>query len=130
MSLLVKVQKMKVGDNSYKWFGKAVKRGDMNMKDIAAIISSKNSVTESDVYGVLIALVKEMKNFMQMGQTIHLDGLGNFHLTIESEMVDNQEDYRLSEHVKRVRCKFTPSAHRVNGKLYRDFCADVDLEKL
>ena len=130
MSLLVKVQKMKVGDDTYKWFGKAVKRGDVNLKDIAAMISSSNSVTESDVYGVLVALVKEMKFCMQMGQTIHIDGLGNFHLTIESEMVDNEEDYRLEEHVKGIKCKFTPSAHRVDGKLSRDFCEGVELEKV
>ena len=120
---------MKVGDDTYKWFGKVVKRGDVDLKDIATAISEDNSVTESDVYGVLIALVKTMKLYLKMGQTVHLDGLGNFHLTIESEMVDNKEDYRLDKHVKGIKCKFTPAARRVEGKLFREFCADVDLVK-
>ena len=93
------------------------------------MISQSNSVTESDVYGVLTALVHEMKFFLQMGHTIKLDGFGNFHLTIESETVEDKNDYRLKEHVKRVKCKFTPASHRVTGrKLSYYFCEGVDLE--
>ena len=113
-----------------KWYGKTVKRQDVSLKLIAQMISQSNSITESDVYGVLIALIHEMKVLLQMGHTIKLDGFGNFHLTIESEMVDNKSDYRLDEHVKRVKCKFTPASHRIHGgKLSYYFCEGVELEK-
>ena len=81
------------------------------------------------MYGVLIALVHEMTFFLQMGHTVKLDGFGNFHLTIESETVDQKSDYRLKEHVKRVKCKFTPAAHRITGrKLSYYFCEGAKLE--
>lgn len=129
MALQVKVQKLKKEGQADKWYGKTVKRQDITLKQIASIISEKNSVTESDVYGVLIALIHEMKYYMQMGHTIKLDGFGNFHLTIESETVDNKSDYRLDEHVKRVKCKFTPASHRTTGrKLSYYFCEGVKLE--
>ena len=130
MALLVRVQKMKKKGQPDKWYGKTVKRQDVSLKLIAQMISQSNSITESDVYGVLIALTHEMKVLLQMGHTIKLDGFGNFHLTIESEMVDNKSDYRLDEHVKRVKCKFTPASHRIQGgKLSYYFCEGVELEK-
>ncbi len=130
MALLVRVQKMKKKGQPDKWYGKTVKRQDVSLKLIAQMISQSNSITESDVYGVLIALIHEMKVLLQMGHTIKLDGFGNFHLTIESEMVDNKSDYRLDEHVKRVKCKFTPASHRIQGgKLSYYFCEGVELEK-
>jgi predicted histone-like DNA-binding protein len=130
MALLVRVQKMKKKGQPDKWYGKTAKRQDVSLKLIAQMISQSNSITESDVYGVLIALIHEMKVLLQMGHTIKLDGFGNFHLTIESEMVDNKSDYRLDEHVKRVKCKFTPASHRIQGgKLSYYFCEGVELEK-
>jgi len=130
MALQVKMQKMQKEGEPEKWYGKVVKRQDVSLAHIAALISQKNSVTESDVYGVLKALVHEMKFLLQMGHTIKLDGFGNFHLTIESETVDNKSDYRLDQHVKRVKCKFTPSSRRTkDGKLSYFFCEGVELEK-
>ena len=131
MALQVKVNQMKVNDKVTKWYGKTVKRQDVTLEDISAFISAKNSVTESDVYGVLKALVKEMKFLLQQGHTVKLEGFGNFHLTIESEMVDKTSEYRLDQHVKRVKCKFTPASHRVEGgKLSYYFCEGVELKRM
>ena len=66
MAIQVKVQKLKRKGQPDKWYGKTVKRQDVTLKDIAEIISKSNSVTASDVYGVLIALVHEMTFFLQM----------------------------------------------------------------
>lgn len=129
MALLVKIQKMKKKGQPDKFYGKAVKRQDVTLETIAEMISQKNSVTESDVYAVLKALVHEMKFLLQLGHTVKLDGFGNFHLTIESEMVDKESDYQLDKHVKRVLCKFTPASHRTEDrKLSCYFCEGVELE--
>ena len=103
---------------------------------LAEIVVRKHfyaSVSEKDdlvSIGVLKALIHEMKFFLQLGHTVKLDGFGNFHLTIESEMVDHKSDYRLDQHVKRVKCKFTPASHRVEGgKLSYYFCEGVELER-
>ena len=62
MALQIKVQKMKRKGQPDKWYGKAVKWQDVSLATIAEKISMDNSVTESDVYAVLKALVYEMKN--------------------------------------------------------------------
>jgi predicted histone-like DNA-binding protein len=130
MALQIRVQKMKRKGQPDKWYGKAVKWQDVSLATIAEKISMDNSVTESDVYAVLKALVYEMKKQLQMGNTVKLDGFGSFHLTIESDTVDNKEDYKLDEHVKRVVCKFTPTGHRRSGKLNYYFCEGVKLKKV
>lgn len=131
MAIVVKVQQHKRKDLGGKWFGKTVKTGDVTLDNLAEVISEKNSVTEGDVAAVLKALVKEMKFCLQMGQTVHIDGLGNFHLSVESEMVDEKSDYRIDEHVKRVVCKFTPTAHREQGtgQLRFPICEGVEIVK-
>ena len=64
MALQIKIRRMKKKGQPTKWYGKAVKRQDVTLKQIAEMISQSNSVTESDVYGVLTALVHEMKFFL------------------------------------------------------------------
>lgn len=130
MALKIRVKEMKVGDQ-LKWYGRVVKGENIDLRRIAEAISQKSTFTEGDIYGVLKSMVNEMKFFMQMGNTIRLDDLGSFHLSVESEMVDKKEDYRIDKHVKGVKCRFRPSGHRkgMGGKMLYDFCEGVDLER-
>ncbi len=130
MALKIRVKEMKVGDKK-KWYGRTVKGENIDLKRIAGAISQKSTFTEGDIYGVLRSMINEMKFFMQMGYTVRLDDLGSFHLSIVSELVDDKEDYRVDQHVKGVRCRFRPTAHRkgTGGKLLYDFCDGVELEK-
>lgn len=131
MSIKIKLYQHKRKDLQGKWYGRAVKAGEVTTKDLARIISANNSVTESDVHAVIIALVQEMKHHLRDGQTVVLDGFGRFHLTIQSEMVERKEDYDIRKHVKRVLCKFTPWGTRnlYNRTLDRPFCTAVDFER-
>lgn len=131
MAIKIKLYQHKRKDLQGKWYGRAVKAGEVTTKDLARIISHNNSVTESDVHAVIIALVKEMKNHLREGQTVVLDDFGRFHLTVQSDMVEKKEDFDLRKHIRRVQCKFTPSGHRnpFNRKLERPFCDDVDIER-
>ena len=89
-------------------------------------------LTEADVHATIIALVKEMKDRLQDGNTVVLDGFGRFHLTIQSEMVDKPEDYNLKYHVRRILCKFTPAANRnqFDRHLERPLIDGADLSRV
>ena len=131
MAIKIKLYQHQRKDLQGKWYGRTVKAGEVTTKDLARIISHNNSVTESDVHGVIIALVKEMKNYLREGHTVVLDDFGRFHLTVQSEMVEKKEDFDLRKHIRRVLCKFTPAGHRnpFNRKLERPFCDFVDIER-
>jgi len=130
MSLRIRVKELKVQGQS-KWYGRVAKGENISLKDLAKSISEKSTFTEGDIYGVLKSMVNEMKIFMQMGNTVKLDDLGSFHLTITSEMVEKKEDYRIDQHVKSVKCKFRPSGYRkgLGGKMLYNFCEGVKLER-
>lgn len=131
MAIKIKLYQQKRKDLQGKWYGRTVKTGEVTLEELARRISKANSVTESDVYGVLVALIKEMKSDLRDGRTVVLDGFGRFHLSVQSDMVEQKEDYNLRKHIRRVLCKFTPWATRnqFNRTLDRPFCTDVDIER-
>ena len=131
MAIKIKLYQHKRKDLQGKWYGRTVKAGEVTTKDLARIISQNNSVTESDVHGVIIALVKEMKNYLREGHTVVLDDFGRFHLTVQSEMVEKKEDFDLRKHIRRVLCKFTPAGHRnpFHREWERPFGDYVDIER-
>lgn len=115
-----------------KWYGRAVSNGEVHTKELARSISNDTTLTEADVHATIIALVKEMKDRLQDGNTVVLDGFGRFHLTIQSEMVDKPEDYNLKYHVRRILCKFTPAANRnqFDRHLERPLIDGADLSRV
>ena len=105
---------------------------EVHTEELAQKINQKCTVTETDVVAVIDALVRQMKEELQEGRTVVLDGFGRFHLTVQSELVDNKEDFNVLRHIKRVLCKFTPDAHRKNltdRKLVRTFCDGTAIKR-
>ena len=132
MALKIAVKQHKRKSLNGKWFGKAVSMGEVSTMELARKISHNNSVTEGDVVGVITALVAEMRNELQAGHTVVLDGIGRFHLTVKSDLVDHQEDYNVKRNVREVKVKFTPTAHRnpMTRQLEHPITAGVTLERL
>lgn len=128
MALNIKVTKLTNGVVREKYYGKAVATDEVHTKEIARRICDNTTLTEADVYAAVQALVSEMRYLLQAGNTVVLDGFGRFHLTVRSDTVDNPEDYSPSQHIRRVLCKFTPSASRnqLNRCLERPFTDGVD----
>lgn len=131
MAIMLKLYQHKRKDLEGKWYGRTVKTGEVNIKKLAESISHSCSMTESDVYGVVTALVSEMSNRLRDGNTVVLDGFGRFHLTVKSDMVADKDEYDIKKHVRRVLCKFTPSATRdqFTHKLVRPFCEEVEIKR-
>jgi len=112
MAIKIRLFQRQRKDIKGKWYGKAVSTGLVDTRELARAISHSNSVTESDVYAVIKALVAEMRYQLQSGKTVVVEDLGRFHLTVKSEMVDSPEAYNIKKHVREVKLKFTPTAHR------------------
>ena len=132
MSLQVKLCQIDREGMRGKWFGRAVRLDEVHTEELARNIQRKCTLTTTDVIAVIDALVGEMKNELGDGRTVVLDGFGRFHLTVQSELVDNKEDFNVLRHIKRVLCKFTPDAHRKNltdRKLVRTFCDGTAIKR-
>lgn len=67
-----------------KFYARLVHSGDISLEGLAARISHSSSVTESDVHGVLLALVSEIPHYLSMGYIVRLGQLGSFRLGTKS----------------------------------------------
>lgn len=115
------------GKSEGRYYAKAVAMGELHTLDLARIISASNSATVSDVQAVLTALTQVMEQYLGDGQSIILDGLGRFKLSIESQSVSNPDDFNVTEHVKAVHCNFIPEGKipKMGSKQVKTFCSGV-----
>lgn len=80
-------------------------------------------------YRYYYALVDEISYNLSLGNTVVLDGLGRFHLTVESDPVENKEDFDIKKNVKGVKCKFLPASRcdPKTRKSTQDFASGVQV---
>lgn len=100
-----------------KWYPHIVKfktRADTDT--LAREVAQKCSVTEGDVYNVLINLMESMSYHLLHSQSVHLKGLGTFTVKAQSEGngVDTPEEVNPGQ-INYLKIQFTPSFEIVPG---------------
>lgn len=84
------------------------------MQDIMSMVQANCSAKRSDVIAVMTEFMEILKDSLQNGKSVHLDGIGKFRIAIESNCVDCPEDFQASRDIRNVRCKFMPDGKWVN----------------
>ena len=107
MSVEIRLEQSKFKDKkgAGKWYARTVSTGVTTTDDLADSIQENTSFSRGDVRGLVIALVDEISYRLRQGETVALEGLGRFHLTVESEPVDNPDDFDIKKTVKNVKCR-------------------------
>ena len=103
ISIRLQQSKFKEANRGGKWHARVVSSGETSTADLAAAIQASTSFTRGEVTGIIMALVDEISYNLSLGNTVVLDGLGRFHLTVESEPVENKEDFDIKKNVKGVK---------------------------
>ena len=101
ISIRLQQSKFKEANRGGKWHARVVSNGETSTADLAAAIQSNTSFTRGEVTGIIMALVDEISYNLSLGNTVVLDGLGRFHLTVESDPVENKEDFDIKKECKR-----------------------------
>ena len=81
-------------------------------EELASFIQTQASVKKSDIKAVLQELGEAMKHFFELGQKIHLTGIGIFKVGFSSIGVNKKEDCTASTITTR-RILFQPETERV-----------------
>ena len=81
-------------------------------EELAAFIQTQASVKKSDIIAVLQELGEAMKHFFELGQKIHLKGIGIFKVGFSSIGVTKKDDCTASTITTR-RVLFQPETERV-----------------
>ena len=121
---------IKSSPNFGKYYAKAVSQGEVTLADLMKEVQENCSLKESDVMLVVKELHATMKRRLAEGQTIDLEGIGRFRLSVESKCVDDPKTFNIRYHIRRVICKFLPASHRNHdGTIRYDFCEGVEVKR-
>lgn len=108
MAIIVDVHqdKRKTGNNL--WYGRAWHPTIIDTRALAERIEKNVSVTESDVYAVLIELAKVMTYELENSNKIHLDRFGYFSIGLRTSGALTEGQFAVDENIKNAKCIFTP----------------------
>jgi predicted histone-like DNA-binding protein len=86
----------------------------MNLRDVSKILAQRSSLSEGDVYAVVVGLVNLIPEMLMNGYTIKLDGLGSFRLHAKVDTSERPEDVNV-RHIKELRISFRPDNEMKNN---------------
>lgn len=133
MALKYKMYQLHTAKQKYKnyWYARVAYMGTLDTRQLAARISERCTVTESDILAVLSALVVEMTHNLQNGMRIKLDNFGTFKLSISSKGEKERKDFIPAKNIKKTRVLFQPYTRvGVDNSRFKSFVTGVQVEEL
>ena len=83
-------------------------RETIGLKMLARHMSEHNtSFSEGTLYGVLADMVSCTVELLRAGYSVDLEGLAKFHLTCQSELADNIDEFNPQGNIKKVNVRAT-----------------------
>jgi predicted histone-like DNA-binding protein len=90
--VIQKTQPGVVGGGEKKYYASIVTDGETTIDDLAKEIEKFSSLSEPDIYGVIVALENVIQNKLAESKIIRLEKLGTFYPTLSSEGHIKPED--------------------------------------
>lgn len=132
MAIKVRLQqsKFKEANRSGRWYARTVSSGDVSTSDLAMEIQNETTFTRGEVEGFITELIDVIARNLRDGKTVVVDGLGRFHLTVESDPVANPNDFDLEKNITDVKLRFVPAGKRdeITKRKVDDFGNGVKIE--
>ena len=96
-------------ESSGKYYAKIVQNDVVDSERIAQELSKYSGISEGVVHTVLTDLAAIMRKHLQNGDIVDLDSIGRFKLKVQSEPLDNPDDFNPKKHIKSFKCLFSPA---------------------
>ena len=91
-----------------KYYPCAVSKGEMQLDDLAKIISGRSSMSKADCYGVIMALSDVIGEALSNGNIVKIDSLGTFQLILQGTAAETEEAFGKSN-IKGAKISYKPS---------------------
>ena len=91
-----------------KYYPCAVSKGEMQLDDLAKIISGRSSMSKADCYGVIMALSDVIGEALSNGNIVKIDSLGTFQLILQGTAAETEEALGKSN-IKGAKISYKPS---------------------
>lgn len=112
---MVAKQNNLVSPPEVKYFPCAVSKDEVDLDNLADIISSRSTMSKADCYGVIIALTETIGDALTNGSIVKLKSLGTFRLTLQGTAANTVDDLGKSN-IKGAKVIYKPSKE-INSKL-------------
>lgn len=126
MSIRYKVVKRKFKDKNgvmqEKYYACKKTNSSVPTRDIAKNIQEASSLTQADVIGTIYGLVAEIKRELSLGNSVKIDGLGTFNVSVTSTPMNTPND------LKKATIKACNITFRVDKEL-KEVLKEVHFEK-
>lgn len=91
-----------------KFYARASHKETVGIKQLAAVMQNNCTVKHSDIVAVLSELSEMMKQELQRGNRVRIDGLGIFKVNIRSKGAKTAKEFTVSENILGTRINFRP----------------------
>ena len=112
------------------WYPQSVTMGNIPMEKIIERLAQISTVSKSDVQAVLGDLASVMADYMSLGYTVKIEGLGTFYYTaVTNKQGVATADEVSAKQITGVRVRFLPESERSSdNKHVTRALSDVDIE--
>lgn len=94
-----------------KFYARATHKETVGIKQLAAVMQNNCTVKHSDIVAVLSELSEVMKQELQRGSRVRIDGLGTFKVNIRSKGAKTAKEFTVSENIIGTRINFRPETN-------------------
>lgn len=93
-----------------KCYARASHKETVGIKELAAVMQDNCTVKHSDIVAVLSELSEVMKQELQRGNRVRIDGLGIFKVNIRSKGAKTAQEFSAAENILGTRINFRPES--------------------
>ena len=99
---------------------KAVHNGEVSSREIMKEVADRLGTSSGTVLAVMLGLSTVINQHLRRGDKVRMESWGMMKLEIESDKVDNPEDFKPRKHIRGVRLHFLPESEKGKPELYQD----------
>lgn len=114
------------------YYARAAYRESVGLKKLAEIMQANCTVKYSDILAVLTELAEVMKTELLNSNSVKIEGLGTFRVTLKSKGCANLKEFKPQNHIIGARVRFAPEVHKdiVSGKRVKPMLAGMKVAEL
>lgn len=107
----------KDGETKPTLHARAINKHTMSTNELASLIADLSTFSSADIKGAIKAISERLFHCLSNSNSVHLDGIGTFSVTLKSKPVENKKDIRsASVSFKNVEFRAAPELkHRLKS---------------
>ena len=92
-----------------KWVARIYHTTNYDLQDVIGEVASRASAQQSEVEGVILAYLHQIKFYVSNGRSVNIDGVGTFYPNLSTKLVPTPEEATPKNCVKSITVGFRPA---------------------